>query len=117
MLLKFLAYKVLPGVIDDMVRRAKVRVDLAESKHIPGVLCGYVLQPAGGLESSSFVDYMQNWTAVNVHDVYKYRVIEVEILSQGELESAWGTSVFLAKRAELGELIKGLFGDIMARTL
>ena len=58
MLSKFLAYKVLPGVMDDMVRRAEVRVNLAESKHILGVFRGYVLQPAGGLESSGFVDYM-----------------------------------------------------------
>ena len=60
MLSKFLAYKVLPSVMDDMVRRAKVHVDPTESKHILGVLCGYVLQLAGGLESSGFVDYMQN---------------------------------------------------------
>jgi len=60
MLSKFLAYKVLPGVMDDMVRRAKVHVNPAESKHILGVFCGYVLQPTGGLESSGFVDYVQN---------------------------------------------------------
>ena len=58
MLSKFPAYKVLPSVIDNMVRRAKVHVNLAESKHIPGVFCGYVLQPAGGLESSGFVNYV-----------------------------------------------------------
>ena len=58
MLSKFLAYKVLPGVMDNMVRRAEVHVNPAESKHIPGVLCGYVLQPAGGLELSGFVNYM-----------------------------------------------------------
>ena len=43
MLSKFLTYKVLPGVIDNIVRRAKVRVNLVESKYILGVLYGYVL--------------------------------------------------------------------------
>jgi len=55
---KFLAYKVLPGVIDNIVRRAEVRVNLTESKYILGVLCGYVLQLVRGLESSGFVDYI-----------------------------------------------------------
>ena len=58
MLLKFLAYKVLPSVVDNIVRWAKVYVNLAELKHILGVLCRYVLQLAGGLELSGFVDYM-----------------------------------------------------------
>ena len=43
MLSKFLAYKVLPGVIDNIVRRAKVYVNLVESKYILGVLYRYVL--------------------------------------------------------------------------
>ena len=60
MLSKFLAYKVLPSVVDNIVRRAKVHVNPAESKHILGVFCGYVLQLTGGLESGGFVDYMQN---------------------------------------------------------
>ncbi len=58
MLSKFLAYKVLPGVIDNIVRRAEVRVNLVELKYILGVLYRYVLQLAGGLELSSFVDYI-----------------------------------------------------------
>ena len=58
MLSKFLTYKVLPGVIDNIVRRAEVRVNLVESKYILGVLYGYVLQLVGGLELSGFVDYI-----------------------------------------------------------
>ena len=59
MLSKFLAYKVLPGVIDNIVRRAKVYVNLVESKYILGVLYGYVLQLTGGLELSGFVNYIE----------------------------------------------------------
>ena len=59
MLSKFLAYEVLPGVVDNIVRRAEVRVNLAESKYILGVFRGYVLQLTGGLESSYFVDYIE----------------------------------------------------------
>ena len=59
MLSKFLTNKVLPSVMDNMVRRAKVRVNPAESKHIPGVFCRYVLQPTGGLESGGFVNYVE----------------------------------------------------------
>jgi len=55
---KFLTYKVLPGVMDNIVRRAKVRVNLIESKYILGVLYRYVLQLVGCLESSGFVDYI-----------------------------------------------------------
>ena len=44
--------------MDNMVRRAKVHVNLAELKHILGVFCGYVLQLTGGLELSGFIDYM-----------------------------------------------------------
>ena len=58
MLSKFLAYKVLPSVMDNMVRRAKVHVNLVESKHILGVFCGHVLQLTGGLESGGFINYM-----------------------------------------------------------
>ena len=59
MLLKFLAYKVLPSVMDNVVRRAKVHVNLAELKHILGVLYRYVLQSTGGLELSGFVNYIE----------------------------------------------------------
>ena len=58
-MLQFLTYEVLPGVVDNIVRRAKVHVNLAELKHILGVFCGYVLQPTGGLKSSGFVDYIE----------------------------------------------------------
>ena len=60
MLLKFLAYKVLPSVMDNIVRRAKVCVNLAKSKHILGVFYEYVLQLTSGLELGGFVNYMQN---------------------------------------------------------
>ena len=59
MLSKFLTYKVLPSVIDNIVRRAKVHVNLAESKHILCVLCRYVLHLTGGLKSSGFVNYIE----------------------------------------------------------
>ena len=59
MLSKFLAYKVLPGVVDNIVRRAKVCVNLAESKYILGVFHRYVLQLTGGLELSGFVNYIE----------------------------------------------------------
>ena len=59
MLSKFLAYKVLPSIIDNIVRRAKVHVNLAELKYILGVFCRYVLQLTGGLELSGFVNYIE----------------------------------------------------------
>ena len=45
--------------MDNMIRRAKVHVNLTKLKHILGVFHGYVLQPTGGLESSGFVDYIE----------------------------------------------------------
>ena len=59
MLSKFLAYKVLPSIVDNIVRRAKVHVNLAESKHILGVFHGYVLQLTGSLELSGFINYIE----------------------------------------------------------
>ena len=58
MLSKFLTYEVLPGVIDNIVKRAKVYINLIELKYILGVLYRYVLQLVGGLELSSFIDYI-----------------------------------------------------------
>ena len=44
--------------MDNVVRRAKVHVNLAELKHILGVFYRYVLQLTGSLESGGFVNYM-----------------------------------------------------------
>jgi len=57
-LLKFLANKVLTSIVYNIVRWAKVYVNLAELKHILGMFYRYVLQLTGSLELSGFVDYM-----------------------------------------------------------
>ena len=40
-------------------------------------------------------------------------MVEVKVLAKGELESAWGTSIFLTKRAVFSQVVNCLSVDII----
>ena len=40
-------------------------------------------------------------------------MVEIKILIKGELESAWGTSVFLAKGAVFGQVVNCLLINVV----
>ncbi len=56
---------------------------------------------------------MRDRAIVDIHDVYEYREVEINIVPQGELEPSWRFSVFLAVGAIFGEFIKRRFVDFM----
>lgn len=61
------------------------------------MLCGDILKPSGSLESGFFVNNMKDWIIVNVHNVNKDRVIELDVvILQFELETSRWSLVLLA---------------------
>ena len=34
-----------------------------------------------------FVDHVQNWTVINIHDIYDDREVEINFFAQNEFES------------------------------
>jgi hypothetical protein len=49
--------------------------------------CTDVLEPLAGLVSSAFVDDMEHKFARDIENVNDYRVVEINIVSQIELET------------------------------
>jgi hypothetical protein len=60
---------------------------------------------------------MQYWASVNIHDVYDYAIVEVDVLAKGETESAWGSSMFLAVMAIFCEIFEGLLVNFVTRSV
>jgi hypothetical protein len=61
---------------------------------------------------------VQDWLPINVHDVDVDRAVKVDIVvTEGELESARRSAVFLTVSTELIESVKCLFIDFMAGSL
>jgi hypothetical protein len=100
----------------DQVWWAKVSVDPAFSELVPSVFGRYVLQPSASLVTGSFVNDVEDWVAVDVHDININAVVELCIVSQRKSESTWGGAVFLAVCAVLGQVLENLLIDIMAST-
>jgi hypothetical protein len=54
---------------------------------------------------------------VNIHDVYDYAIVEVDVLAKGETESAWGSSMFLTVMAIFCKIFEGLLVNFVTRSV
>jgi hypothetical protein len=55
-----------------------------------------ILKPSASLISSAFVDDMENGLATNIHDIDYDGVVEIDVVTERELESARGSTISLA---------------------
>ena len=51
---------------------------------------------------------MKYGLAVNIHDINNNAIVEIDVVLQGESESAWRLSVLLTIQAVAGDMLKGL---------
>src|ERR1700710_2548841 len=88
-LTEFFTNEVLACVMRDLIRWPNVGVDPAYPQKVPCMFGSDILHEPCSLVTCSFVDYMQNWLASNVHDVDVYRVVEMDIIvSKCEFEAS-----------------------------
>ena len=84
------------------------------------MFCGDVAQLSCSLESSGFINYMEDKASINIHNIDKYRVVKVGVLVflQGELKLSRGLAMLLAVGVVLSKVINNLFINIIvARAL
>ena len=58
--------------------------------------CTDILEPLAGLVSSAFVDDVEHRFAGDIENIDDNRVIEIDVVSQVELESSGRLAIFLA---------------------
>jgi hypothetical protein len=79
-LAELLAYKVLSGIVGDIVRGSYVGVDPAITECLPGMLCAEVTQLFHSLVAGGLIYYVEYRVSVNVHHVDIDRVVEDRVL-------------------------------------
>ena len=114
MLGELLASKLLSGIYNNLIWRAQVGINPAHLKSIPSMLCTDILEPSASLISSSFVDNVQNRLPVNIEDIDNNGVVEIDIVSQVELELTRRLAVSLAIFAVFRKVFQGFLIDVMA---
>ena len=99
----------------DIVRRSNIGINLIKLQGVLGIFYRDIVQLFYGLESGSFIDYIEDRASINIYNVNKYRVVKIKILVflQYELEPFRGFTVFLTVGAVPSEVIVDLLVDII----
>ena len=56
-------------------------------KSLPSSFYRYIFQKSGGSKSYSLINNVEYWPTINIEDINKYCIIEVQIITKLELES------------------------------
>ena len=99
----------------DVIRGSNIGINLVKLQGVPGMFYRDIAQPSYGLESSGFIDYIEDRASVNIHNVNKYRVVKIKILVflQRELKPSKGCTMFLTVRAVPSEVVNDLLINII----
>ena len=102
----------------NIVRGSNIGIDLVELQDILGIFYGDIMQLSCGLESGSFINYIEDRVSINIYNVNKNKIVKIRILVflQYKLKPSRGFAVFLAVGTVLSEIVDNLLVDvIMAR--
>ena len=99
----------------NIVRQSNIGINLAQLQDIPYMFYGDVAQLSYGLKSSSFINYVENRTPINIYNINKNRIVEIGILVflQCELKPSKRFAMFLVVGIVLSKIVNNLLIDII----
>ena len=99
----------------NIVGGSNIGINLAELQNILGILYRDIIQPFYGLESSGFINYIQDRASINIYNINKYRVVKIRILVflQHKLKPSGGFTVFLVVEVVPSEVVNDLLINII----
>ena len=76
---------------------------------------GDIIQLSCGLKSSSFINYVENRTPINIYNIYKNRIVKIGILVflQCEFKPSGRLAVFLVVGTVLSKVVNNLLINII----
>jgi hypothetical protein len=81
-----MAIKVGVSVMYNQIRGIKISIKLISIKSLLGGFYKYIFQKLGGGKSYSLINNMEYWFAINVKNINKYHIIEIQIVRKLELK-------------------------------
>jgi hypothetical protein len=70
----------------NQIRGTKISIKLINTKSLLGGFYRYIFQKSSSGKSYSLINNVEYWLAVNIKDINKYCIIEVQIVRKLELE-------------------------------
>ena len=64
----------------NIVWGSNIGINLAESQDILGILYKDIIQLSYGLESSGFINYIEDRASVNIHNINVNKIVKIGIL-------------------------------------
>jgi hypothetical protein len=114
---KLFGCEVLAGITNNNVGGALIYINPTDPQCVPSGLCTHILKKFGCLECGCFVDNMEDWFTIEIHDINDNTPVEFVVVLKSEFESAGGLAIHLALVAVFCEVFNSSLFDLVARSL
>ena len=117
MLLKLLRYKVLASITNYNVKRVLIYINPTDLQCILSDLYTYILEKLSCLKRGCFINNIEDWFTIKIHDINNNISVELIVIFKGKLESVRSLDIYLALIAVFHQIFNSSLFNFIACSL